>query len=86
MRNQRARRLKAKVDLGLGVIPIILVSPARMRELAECDADDVTPNGLWDDEHEVIYIGQWLPWKEKRKVFWHELRHAVADLEYWGED
>ena len=86
MKIPRIRRLKSKIDLGLGVIPIILVSPAQMRDHADCEEDDVTPNGLWDHDLEVIYIGKWLPWKEKRKVFWHELRHAVADLEYWGEE
>jgi Zn-dependent peptidase ImmA (M78 family) len=50
-----------------------------MRAEAECEADEPTPEGMWVDEDDTIYLGKWLSAKRKREVLFHELVHAVLD-------
>lgn len=73
------RRLPKRLDLGLAYVHVKSVTKAQMREEAECDEEDVTPEGLWSDEDDTIYLGKWLSAKRKREVLFHELTHAVLD-------
>lgn len=50
-----------------------------MREEAESEAGDPTPEGMWDDDLDTIFLGKWLSAKRKREVLFHELVHAVMD-------
>lgn len=74
------RRLPNKLDLGLALIHIRLVAKGEMREEAECEEDDPTPEGLWADDEDTIFVGKWLSAKRKREVLFHELIHAAIDL------
>ena len=50
-----------------------------MRDEAEVEEDEATPEGLWDDDVDTIYVGRWLSDKRKREVLLHELGHACWD-------
>lgn len=77
-------KIPRKIDFGLVVIKIIFVSIAEMRELAECESDEIAPDGLWNPENETIYIRKRLHPAHRRDVFWHELKHMVNDVDYWS--
>jgi Zn-dependent peptidase ImmA (M78 family) len=68
-----------RVDLGFALIHIRLVDKKTMREEAECEPDESTPEGLWDTDADVVYVGKWLRNKRKREVLMHELAHACLD-------
>jgi Zn-dependent peptidase ImmA (M78 family) len=55
------------------------VDEPKMRDEADCDHEDLTPDGLWDDETRTIWIMQNLPTKRLRYVLAHELHHAIVD-------
>jgi Zn-dependent peptidase ImmA (M78 family) len=78
-----ALRLPRHVDLGLARLPVKVVSRAEMFDAADCHEGEAPPDGLWDCEDETIYIGKWLPAKEKRIVLFHEVCHAVNDAQYF---
>lgn len=73
-------RLPHRLDLGLALINIKLLTRKEMRVEAECEEDEATPEGMWSDEHDTIYLGRWLSQKRKREVLFHELVHAMIDL------
>lgn len=77
-------KIPKKIDFGLALIRIEFVSIAAMRQLAECEEDEGVPDGLWDPEHDVIYIRKRLHPAKRRDVFWHELKHMVNDVDYWS--
>lgn len=74
--------IPAIVDFGLGKVHVETVSRDRMREIADCEPTDETPDGAWDTDLDTIYLGSWLRGAKLRRVFWHELVHAVIDLDY----
>jgi hypothetical protein len=80
-------RLPRKIDLGLAVISIRLVSQAEMRDAS--DADDPSespPDGFWDAESDSILIGRWIRSnKHKREIYFHEILHAINDSAYWSQ-
>lgn len=76
-------RLPHRIDFGVAVIPIRQVGKREMREIAECDEDDVTPDGLWDGDDGVIYLLKTAPNRQKREVLFHEIVHAANDHTYW---
>lgn len=78
-----ALRLPRHVDLGVARIPVKVVSRKVMFDEADCDEDETPPDGLWSCEDETIYIGAWLPAKEKRIVLFHEIVHAANDAQYF---
>ncbi len=78
-------RLPRKLDLGLAVVSVRLVTQAEMREASECEADETPPDGFWDPESDSILIGKWLPLKQKREVYFHELIHALNDSAYFSQ-
>ena len=67
------------IDLGFVLIEVTLLGKKRMREEAECEDDEPTPEGLWDTDSDTVYIGRWLSAKRKREVLMHELAHACLD-------
>lgn len=76
-------RLPKKVDFGIAVIHIQQVAVKEMREAADCEEDEITPDGCWVAEDDTIYILKKLPLKKKRTVLFHEMIHAAVDNEYW---
>jgi len=74
------RRLPSKIDLGLALLNVKLLTKKEMREEAECEDDDPTPEGMWCDEHDTVFLGRWLSAKRKREVLFHELVHAMIDF------
>ena len=75
----RNQYLPATIDLFCTIIYVKTVSKSEMREEAECDEDDSTPEGLYAGDQETVYIGSWLRRKRKREVLMHELAHACLD-------
>jgi Zn-dependent peptidase ImmA (M78 family) len=73
------RILPTKIDLRFALIHVELVSRERMREEAECEDDEPTPEGLWDVDTDTVFVGKWLRSKRKREVMMHELAHACLD-------
>jgi len=67
------------IDLKFALIVVLVVGKKRMREEADCEAWEATPEGLWDTEEETVYVGKWLSAKRKREVLMHELAHACLD-------
>jgi len=78
----RARAIPPFVDFGLGKVTIERVSRVRMRQLDGGEVGDCTPDGLWDCDVDTIYIGDWLTGAKLRRVFWHEMIHAIIDMDY----
>ncbi len=78
-------RFPRRIDIGFARFPIRLLTKKRIREEAECDADDPTPDGLWDSDSETIFVGRWLSPTKRREVILHELVHAALDAEYWSK-
>ena len=79
-------RLPRKLDLGLAVVSVRLVTQAEMREASECEADEPPPDGFWDPESDSILIGRWLRSnRRKREVYWHEILHCANDQHYWSQ-
>lgn len=74
-----SRILPKKVDFGITIIHIELVDRKKMREEAECEEDEYTPEGLWDTDRDTVFVGKWLRKKRKREVLMHELAHACLD-------
>lgn len=67
------------IDLRFVRIEVKLVTRSEMREEAEAEDDESTPEGLWHGDTETVYIGKWLSSKRKREVLMHELAHACLD-------
>jgi Zn-dependent peptidase ImmA (M78 family) len=78
-------RFPRRIDIGFARFPIKLLTKKQMRVEYDCEKDDVTPDGFWDQDEETIYIGRWLPLAKRREVLLHELVHACLDAEYWGK-
>ncbi len=78
------KRIPRKIDLGTYTVTVTLINKKQMREEADCDDGDVTPEGLWDVELDTVYIGRWLSAKRKREVLFHELTHAMIDYREQG--
>lgn len=77
-------RLPSRLDFGIQIINIRQVTTKEMRELYECEEDDVTPDGFWDADSDSIYLLKKLSLSQKRLVLFHELVHAAVDNEYWA--
>jgi hypothetical protein len=71
--------LPRRIDFGLAVIHLRQVGVKEIREEADCEADDPTPDGLWDAAAETIFVLRRLSLKRKREVLFHELVHAAVD-------
>ena len=54
-------------------------------ELAQVVKDARPLEGAWDDETRTIYIWKRLSQKDKRRVFLHELSHALIDVASWND-
>lgn len=78
------RRLPTKIDLGLEMVHVRVVGKAEMRLEADCEADEPTPEGLWDYGEDTVWVGRWLSAKRKREVLFHELVHAMIDYREHG--
>lgn len=76
-------RLPRKVDLGLLVVHLERVTEAQMREETDCDTDDCTPDGAWMgvDDCRILLLKS-LRGAALRRVFFHELKHAIVDGDY----
>lgn len=72
-------KFPTKIDLFVQIIQVKLVDKKTMREEAECEDDDSTPEGLWDGDNETVYVGKWLRRKRRYEVLMHELAHACLD-------
>lgn len=73
-------RIPKRLNLGLAVIDVRLVTRAEMAMEMECETDDPVPEGAWVDEDDAIYLRNDLTAKRKREVLFHELGHAMIDL------
>lgn len=80
--------IKRRVDLGLAVIEIEWHGEKAMREEGDCEPDDPTPEGLWDVEGDRILLHEALKRKPRRarRIYLHELAHAVNDLYHQAEE
>lgn len=76
-------RLPRKVDLGLMLVHLERVSHAVMRSETDCDPDDETPDGAWMgvDDGRILLLKS-LRGANLRRVFCHELKHALIDADY----
>jgi Zn-dependent peptidase ImmA (M78 family) len=80
------KRIPSVIHLGLYDVRVVMLTKKAMRVEADCDEGDITPEGMWVDEDDTIYLGRWLSSKRKREVLFHELTHAVLDYrEHVGE-
>jgi Zn-dependent peptidase ImmA (M78 family) len=78
------KRIPSVVDFGLAVIHIRQVTVAEMRDECDAEADEITPDGLWDAESDTIFLLRKLSRRRKREVLFHELVHAAVDNQYWA--
>ena len=80
--NRKRWPLPKIVDLGYHSVHIELVTKKQMAEESEFDpdGDHELAMGLWDGDHEIIYIGKWLTKAQQRWVLLHEMGHACLDL------
>jgi Zn-dependent peptidase ImmA (M78 family) len=72
-------RFPRQIDLFVTIVQVRLVDKKVMREEAECEDDDNTPEGFWDGDNDTVYVGKWLRKKRRREVLMHELAHACLD-------
>jgi hypothetical protein len=72
--------LPRKIDLCFVVVHIKYVQEKRMREEAECEDDDPTPEGMWDTDTDTIWVLKRQSRRKMRNVILHELVHAALDL------
>lgn len=63
-------------------VAIVYVDDKKMRDEAECQPDDPTPDGLWDSETRTIYVLRRLRKKRLRYVLIHEVLHAAIDWQH----
>jgi Zn-dependent peptidase ImmA (M78 family) len=80
-----AARLPKKIDFGIAVVHITQVGVGEMRDIADCEQDEPTPDGCWDAQSDSIYLLKKLSLKRKREVLFHELVHAAVDNQYWSK-
>lgn len=86
MASSRRKKFKRKpvlpecIDFGFHMVYIKEVGSEYMREEAECESDELTPEALWDTDHDMILILENLPTRKKRYYLMHELVHACLDL------
>jgi Zn-dependent peptidase ImmA (M78 family) len=76
-----SKALPRKIDLGFWIIDVKYVGERRIREEAECEDDDETPDGAWQTEHDTIYVLRTLSAARKRYTICHELVHAMIDIQ-----
>lgn len=76
------RGIKRKLDLGVQIVHVVWLTEAAMRDEAECDEDEDTPDGLWDDEGMRILLHKRLIKTPRyaRQIYLHEIGHAALDL------
>jgi len=72
--------LPKQVDLGFAVVHVKYVGDKKLREEGECEDDEATPEGLWVDIDDTIYIRKSMSLARKRYIILHELVHAMIDL------
>lgn len=78
-------RLPRKIDLGLAVVSVRLVTKAEMKIAVDDDDDEGLPDGFWDPDSDSILVGKWLSPKQKREVYYHELLHVINDSAYFSQ-
>ncbi len=86
-KHRRLKRLPRRVKLGPYVVDVVLASQATLREVMDDDEQGLY-NGCWEhlDDGKPdgrIYVLETLSVLEKWRTFWHEMHHAVTDLEGW---
>jgi hypothetical protein len=68
------------IDFGFHKILIQVIGTARMREEAECQEGEETPEGLWDTDIDTIFLLRGMSRKKQRYYLMHEAVHAALDL------
>lgn len=68
---------KHKVDFGFGRKAII--KRVNSAEMIKHYGEDVA--GCWDSKIQTIYINKSLSMQRQIKAYWHELHHALVDLQ-----
>ncbi len=68
------------LEFGFHKILVEQVTEEFMRDEAECVEGDTTPEGLWDTDHDTIFILKNLSRHKKRYYLMHECIHACLDL------
>lgn len=74
--------IPSTLDLGVAIIKIEWLDEQQMRIDTECDAEDVTPDGAWDDDGHRILLHKRLKRRPRyaRQIYLHEIGHAALDL------
>jgi Zn-dependent peptidase ImmA (M78 family) len=67
------------IDFGFHRIWINVVDEETMREEADCEEGDSTPEGLWNTDLNIIFLLKTLSWRQMRYYLMHELVHACLD-------
>lgn len=76
-------RLPRSVRLPFGYVVLVkIVSDAEMKDAADCDGGDDTPDGCWDVDTRTIFICRAAPLKRQKYVLGHELGHALWDWQH----
>jgi Zn-dependent peptidase ImmA (M78 family) len=84
-RKKRLQKPKAKVlpkyiRFGFHQILVEQVTEEFMREEADCEDDEETPEGLWATDVDTVFILKNLSRHKKRYYLMHECIHACLDL------
>jgi Zn-dependent peptidase ImmA (M78 family) len=72
--------LPTYVDFGFHKVRVERINEKRMREEAECEEEEPTPEGLWLTDLDTIYILKTLNRASQRYYLMHEMVHAALDL------
>lgn len=80
-------KLPAQIELPFGYrIAVREVGEKELRDAAECEAGDDTPDGCWDSETRTIYVDRSLPRRRSRYILAHEFGHAFLDWQHFCLD
>ena len=77
---KRGRIVPKSIDFGFHHIEIEMITEAKMRDEAECQEGEYTPEGLWDTDLETIFLLKGLGRKRTRYYLMHEMVHASLDM------
>jgi len=73
--------LPSHIHLGPYRVAVRLVLPATITRTLRRQKADGEAAGCWDPGRTAIYIDRTVSRKRQWEVYWHEERHASADLE-----